>query len=716
MTRSIIALLFLALAFSQCSKKTVDSGMDTAKKMEKKVENNIHAWRSQAPSPAPAKSIELGKAATFDLANGLKVIVVENHKLPRVSYQLSLKTNAILEGDQAGYSSIAGDLLSTGTKTRSKADIDEAIDYIGGRFSTNAFSMYASSLTKHSDALLDVVSDVLYNPAFKQEEFDKIKKQNESGIADATTNPQRISSTVASAVNYGKNHPYGEVVTQASLDKITLQKCKEFYNSYYKPNNAYLVIVGDITPAAAKMQAEKYFGAWKKGEVPNPTFNKVMAPSERKVAVANKDGAVQSVIRVTYPIDLKPGDDDEIAASVMNSILGGGVFSGRLMQNLREDKAYTYGARSSLRSDSEVGVFTASASVRNEVTDSSVHEFLYELERLRDEPVDQADLDLTLSSMTGSFARSLESPQTIARFARNTIKYGLPDDYYSKYLQKLNAVTVADVQRVAKKYLRPDNANIVVVGSADDIAPSLKKFDANGVIDFYDAFGNKVERKMTPVNLGVSGEQIVKDYVKALGGDKLKSVKNMYTKYSMNAMGQSITTEMYQSAPNKMAMITSMAGNVMSEQKYDGMKGYVGGMGGSQIITEGESLDDLKSQAKMFPALEMLEKGYKIDIKGEETINDMEMYKLQVTDDKGEKSIQYYGKADKLLHKISVNKEGQQGQMMQIETVLDDYKSVDGIMVPYLMSITGAAPFPMDMKVEEVKINGEIPASTYMIK
>jgi zinc protease len=452
--KNIILAFSTIFIFSQCAKKTAE----TVQPVDK-------SWRKTAPAPAPARDIQLGTYTAFDLENGLKVIVVENHKLPRVSYQLSLNNDALIEGEKAGYTSFAGDLISKGTTTRSKAQIDETIDYIGASLSTSASGIFASSLKKHTDKLLDVMTDVLYNPTFPKDEFEKIRKRTASNLASAKTNPEAIAGNIRSIVNFGKNHPYGEVQTDETIKNITIEDCKTYYNTFFKPNNAYLVIVGDITPAEAKMQAEKFFTPWKKGDVPVVKYANPEYPAGRQVRFGNKDGAVQSVINISYPIDMKPGGDDVIKANLMNSILGGGIFSGRLMQNLREKKAFTYGARSNISTDKLIGNFNAFASVRNEVTDSAVTEFIYELDRIVKEPVSSADLSLAKNSMTGNFGRSLESPQTIANFALNTYRYNLPKDYYNNYLKNLEAVSINDVQEMAKKYIRPENCNIVVVGN-----------------------------------------------------------------------------------------------------------------------------------------------------------------------------------------------------------------------------------------------------------
>jgi predicted Zn-dependent peptidase len=243
---------------------------------------------------------------------------------------------------------------------------------------------------------------------------------------------------------------------------------------------SYLVIVGDISPEEAKTQAQKYFGTWAKGNVVGVKYKTPAEPSANQVAFVPVPGAVQSVIDVTYPIQLKPGTQEAITANVLNNILGGSGFQARLMQNLREDKAYTYGAYSSIDADEFVGSFSAGASVRNEVTDSSIVQFLYEMERMVNEPVADSTLSVVKNIMTGSFARSLERPQTIANFAYNIEKYGLPKDYYETYLQKLNAITAADVQALAKKIIRPKNCYITVVGNKE-IAEKLNVFAASGI-------------------------------------------------------------------------------------------------------------------------------------------------------------------------------------------------------------------------------------------
>lgn len=724
MNKNVLMLLvFAAMMFAQCSPKTTDAAMkDKDKAMDKvattakSAQDAAKSWRGKVPTAGPARKVELGTYSSFDLPNGLKVIVVENHKIPRVSYQISLNNDALVEGDMAGYVSMAGDLMSKGTTNRTKAQIDESIDFIGASLNTSSGGIFGSSLTKHQDKLLEVMADVLYNPVFPQEEFNKLKTQTLTGLASSKSDPNSMAGNVANIVNYGAGHPYGEVSTEETVNNITLDKVKSYYNTYFKPNNAFLIVVGDITPDDAMMKARKYFGNWKSGDIMMPKYSKPAMPTGTNVHFANKDGAVQSVIRVTYPIDYTPGNPDAIKARVMNNILGGGVFSGRLMQNLREDKAYTYGARSSLSSDPLIGNFNAFASVRNEVTDSSVHEFLYEMRKMTTDGVDAADLELAKNSMAGGFARSLESPQTIARFARNTYKYNLPADYYSTYLSRLAAVSEADFREMAKKYIRPENANIIVVGSKDDVAEKLKRFDSDGVIDYYDAFGNKLKNTNKALAANVTAEQVISDYIAAIGGEsKLRAVNTMHTLMKMSVMGQDATNEMWQKGNNKMKMTMAMGGNVMQETIYDGTKAVVSSMGQSQSITDPAQLAGIKDQALMFAQLDYATT-MDLELKGMEEVNGEQAYKIKVTNKAtGDKHTEYYSaKTNYLVKTVATQGEGEQVQTITSE--ISDYKAVDGIMIPYKVSLIGAAPFPLNMEATDIKVNTNIPDATFMVK
>jgi len=472
--------------------------------------------------------------------------------------------------------------------------------------------------------------------------------------------------------------------------------------------------VGDITTKEAKKLTKKYFNTWEKGDVPKASYSKPQPPAENTVAFANRDGAVQSVLAVSYPIEMQPGAPDAIKASVMNSVLGGGVFSGRLMQNLREDKAYTYGARSSLSSDKVVGRFTARTEVGNNVTDSALVEILYELNRMVEEPVDQETLDLVKNFMNGSFARSLESPRTIANFALNIERYNLPKDYYKTYLEKLAAVTTEDVTAMAKKYIRPENAWILAGGNKGEVAPKLARFSANNEVLFFDPYGRKVESSGAVLPEGMTAEKVVEGYIKAIGGaEKLKAVTDQKMKMSTEMQGMTIEMESVQKAPDKVLITVSMGGNVMQKQVFDGERGMATAMGQSTELT-GKQLDEMRLQAKMFPELDYANGEYQLELLEVEDLGGQPAYKLLVTNPAGTSVTEFYDVASGLKMRTITTQETQMGPMT-VSASYDDYRDVDGVKIPFaLKQQTG--PQTMDMKVVTVELNSGVSDDVFKVE
>lgn len=665
-------------------------------------------FRKTAPKAGPAPKIELGTYEQFELKNGLKVITVENNKIPRVSFQLFIDVPPLKEGEKAGTADLAGQLLSRGTSSKSKAAIDESVDFLGATLNTSASGIFAASLTKHQDKLLAIMADVLMNPSFPKEEFEKLKTQTISNLAAAKDDPNAISGNVANVLRYGKDHPYGELVTEKSVEKITLEACQAYYNTYFKPNISYLVVVGDIKAKAAKEIAEKYFGKWEKGVVTKPAVPSVIMPTETTVDFVGKTGAVQSIIALTYPVELKPGSDDAIKARVMNTLFGG-YFRSRLNNNIREDKGYSYGVRSSLSSDRHIGYFSAGGAVRNEVTDSSITEFLKEMKALNVEKVPADELTLVKNVLSGSFARQLESPQTVARFALNTALYNLPKDYYSTYLEKISAVTADDILAMAKKYLNPDKAHILVVGNKDEVAEKLKPFAASGKVNFYDYYGNE-EEAMAATPEGIDAATVIDNYIKAIGGkDKLTTVKDMSTKMEASMQGMTLELNTMQKE-GKFALTVGMGGMVMQEQKYDGEKGVNIAQGNKQMV-EGNDLENLKLQAMLFPELSYADLGCKLELKGIEAVENKKAYKLIVELPTGKKTTEFYDVETGYKIRTVAEEAG-----TSIITDISDYAEVEGIKAPQTIKLSGMMPVPMIFKMADIAINKGIEDSVFTIE
>ena len=664
--------------------------------------------RSKMPEPGPAPIIELGETQSFTLDNGMKVFVVENHKLPRVAFSLQLNIDPILEGDKAGAADMAGTLMSKGTKTRTKEDLNFAVDYIGASFFTSASSVYGASLKKHQTKLLEIMSDVVKNSDLKAEELEILRTQSISGKQTEKDDPDAIATNVRRVLLYGKGHPYGELTTEVTLKNITLADVKAYYDTYVKPNVAYMAVVGDIDVKEAKILMKKYFGDWKKGDVPTHTYEKPKSPISTQVVLVNKPGAVQSVISVFNTIDLKPGSENAIKANITNGILGGGFVS-KLNLNLREAHSYTYGARSGINSDKLVGNFNASAKVRNEVTDSALVEMMKELMNMRNGNVTAEELKTIKNYRTGTFAIALENPQTKARFAINTEKYNLSKDYYANYLKNVAAVTLDDVNMVSKKFVKPMNGYILVVGNKEEIEEKVKSISPTGKIMFLDDQGEvaKVTLKKAPKGLTVN--DVIDKNIEAMGGMKtLSKVKAIKTEMSTSIQGMSLSITVTNAAPNKQVMEMGMNGSVVQKTIFNGEEGISTGMRGKSVY-DAKKIAEAKVGNAMFPELNFFKEGYKTELLGIDTKMDEEVYVVKTVNPVGGIKTGYYSVKNYLL---LVTEETSETGIE--ESFYKDYKEVKGIMIPHSI-LRNMGPQKMEIKIEKVLINPKLDKSTFDI-
>lgn len=668
--------------------------------------------RSVRPEAGPAPELDFGKYKVYEMKNGLKLIVVEDHKLPRVRINLLVDRDPIVEGEKAGYVSIAGEMLRQGTTNRPKDQLDEEVDFIGASLNTSSVSVNASGLSKYTEKLIEMVADVALNPAFPQEEFEKLKKQTISGIESEKDDPDAIARNVFNAMVYGLDHPYGEFPTLETVENIELEDCKTYYKNYWVPNDVYIAIVGDIKPKDAKKLVKKYFADWEMGNVPQNVFEKPEPASGVEVSFVNRESAVQSVVTIGNVIELKPGSPDEVKLRLANQILGGGSM-GRLFQNIREDKAYTYGAYSSYEDDRLIGQFSASASVRNEVTDSAVIEFYKEFERLRNEPVSAEELDGAKNSIIGSFGRALENPSTVAQFALDIERYDLPEDYYETYLTKLQAITPEEVMAVAQKYIDTKNTHLVVVGKASDVAEKLKLI---GNLAYYDVEANETGEPTMPVPEGITADSVVNTYIRAIGGkENLKKVKDITMKMEAQITGapMAINATIVRKKPDmyKMEMVAEGMGTLMS-QIYNGKKGKMSGMQGTQEL-EGEELKDMAQEARFNKELAYTTDEYEIELIKIADVNDEKAYVMEVSDTAGNIHTEYYSVETGLKLKTESTEDTPQGPITSSQT-FGDYREVNGVKYPYIMKIE-AGPQKINMTVTEIKVNSGVKDSEFKI-
>ncbi|APS38362.1 MULTISPECIES: M16 family metallopeptidase [Salegentibacter] len=661
--------------------------------------------RSKQPEPGPAPKINLGQPDEFTLDNGLKVLVVENHKLPRVSASLIIDNKPHAE-EKPATAALVSSLLGTGTENMSKDDFNEEIDFLGANVNFGSESVYASSLSKFFPRVMELMAEGALKPKFTPEEFEAEKNKQIESLKSINKDVGSIASRVSAALAYGANHPYGEFATVENTEKVSLEDVKGFYNNYFKPANAYLVIVGDVKTSEVKKLAKKNFGDWKAGAPKEQDLPKVANVNETQINLVDMPNAVQSELRLQNTIDLKMADEDYFPVLVANQILGGS-FGSYLNMNLREDKGYTYGARTSTGADKYASRFVAQASVRNAVTDSAIVESLKEIKRIRTEPVDAEMLENAKSKFAGDFVLRLEQPSTIANYALNIKTNDLSDDFYETFLEKINAVTADDIQRVANKYYQTDNMRIVVAGKASEIAENLEKVEFNGKtipVKYYNKLGEEVEKPQAKkVDASVTVEKVYENYIEAVGGrDAVEEVESVVMKAEASVQGMALNLTMKRTMDGKLNQEVSVGGNVMSKQIFDGEAGFVMAQG-QKIPYNEDQIKTAKIDANPFPELKVGD----ATLEGIETVEGVDAYVVALSD-----NYKAYYNVDSGLKMQTVQTVSQAGQTMSIPTGYSDYQEVEGVKFPFKMT-QAAGPQTFEFDVTEILVNEGVSAEDF---
>jgi predicted Zn-dependent peptidase len=451
--------------------------------------------KNLAPVNNDVLRVTLPRATEATLSNGLTVLILEDHRLPQVSITYNVTgAGALFEPqDMPGLASITAQMLEEGTKTRNSLQIAEQTEVLGASVSASAgygsavASVSASGLTDNFDAWFALANDILLNPSFPKDELDKLKVRLKTSLRQQRTSANFLSNERFSKAVYG-NHPGGTVTTTAeTIDKLTPEILAKWHRERFVPQNSILGLAGDVKPSEIVPKLEKLLGVWKKTDFKEVLPQNPKAVPTKKVLLVDRPGSVQtSIVIGNIAIDRK--DPDYFPLYVANYVLGGGP-TGRLFLNLREEKGYTYGAYSGLTALKYPGPWRASADVRTEVTEGAMTEFFNEINRMRNQRVPENELEETKHAIVASFALSLESPSQLLNYAITRKLYGFSDDYWDTYPAKILAITAADVQRMAQKYIDPANLQVVAVGDAGKIKPIMEKY---GPVEVYDVEGKKL--------------------------------------------------------------------------------------------------------------------------------------------------------------------------------------------------------------------------------
>ena len=660
--------------------------------------------RSIVPESGPTPEIFFGKPQTFMLDNGLTVMVVENNKLPRASASLSFDNPLIFEGEIAGVSSILAEMIGNGTQSISKEDFIEEVDFMGASLNVTGSGAFAGSLKRYFPRVLELMSQAVLEPLFTQEEFDNQKNLIKESLKTSEKDVSTAANRVQNFITYGASHPNGEFISQASLDKASFNDAIDFYNNFSSPNNAYLVILGDIEFENIKLMVTDLFSSWESKEVVTSSFPEPKNPDETEVFFVDMPNGVQSVVTVINSIDFNKKKPDYFSALVATRILGGGG-AGRLFNNLREDKGWTYGSYSSISESYKTkGLVLAQAQVKNEVTDSAAVELLIELDKMRNKLVTDEELMSTKAKYTGNFVMSLENPATIAGFARNIITQDLPEDYYNSFLENINNVTKEDVQNAAQTYFSPNKTRIFITGKGSEILEKIEGIEYNGkklTVRYFDQYGSETPRPDYSVSNDISAEGVINNYIKSIGGaEKLNSISSVEVKATANLQGTVLEMYSLKSNQNQSLMTMTAMGMTLVKSVFNKYQGY-NEVNGQRIPLTDEELEQAIINSALFSELNF---DFEIvELVGTSIVNDEKAYEIKVTDNK---SVFYSAETGLKLKEFESQEV--EGNLITSEVFYNEYEEVDGILMPKeINQVSASIPVPggITFKSTSIKLN-----------
>ncbi len=651
------------------------------------------------PKPGPAPTINIKKPVSFTMPNGLKVLVVEDHKLPRVSFNLSIDNAPYAEGDKKGVDELTGSLIGNGSMKIAKDAFNEEIDFLGADINFSTSGAYASGLSKYSKRILELMADGALNPNFTQEEFDKEKDKLIEGLKTQEKSVPVVAGRVENVLVYGKDHPAGEYLSEKTINNVSLADVKAHYGTYFVPEHAYLVVIGDVKFKDTKKMVEKLFGSWVKASAPNISYTAPKNVQYTQINFVDMPNAVQSEISLVNSVNLKLSDPDYFPVIVANQVLGGD-FNSYLNMNLREAHGWTYGARSSIGVNKyTASKFKANSQVRNMVTDSAVVEFIKEIKRIRTEKVTDEALNNVKAGYVGRFVMQVEKPQTIARYALNIETEGLTADFYENYIKNIQAVTADDVMRVMNKYVLADNIRILVTGKGTDVIPGLEKLKIP--IFYFDKFGNPTEKpKMKkPAPAGVTVKTVLDAYIAAIGGAKAVAAVKTISSVGSGSIPQAPAPLKYttkKDVKGQSSLKIEMEGmGELTKQIINTKGGYSVNQGQRKDLTA-EEFADKKASATTFEELLLAQK-IDLVLDGIEPINGSDAYAIK----NGKSTLYYDVKTGLKLAETKLVEKGD--KKMTVSTNYSDYRDVKGVKVPFEIIINQG--MELDFKMSEVKIN-----------
>ncbi len=681
--------------------------------------------RATPPGPGPAKEIHFPAFQEKTLANGLRVVVIEEHKDPLVSLRLVVKGGRSYEPEgKSGLAEATASLLTKGTAKRSAQQIAEAVDFVGANLNANAglesgFAT-ASVTSDQLDLGFDLLADIVLHPTFPADEIDRWRRQTLSGLQIQLKSAPYLAGRAVERLVFG-DHPYGRPSTGTpdSVRGLTRDDFAAYHKSHYIPNGAFLAVVGDVKPADAFARAERAFGAWAKGA--ELSLSQVTPPryERNRIVVIDKPDAVQTEIRLAQTA-ITHRDPDLYVAEVYSSVTGGSP-SARLYEEIRKKRGLSYGAQSFFVEPTQTGFFEASTFTKTETSAEALKVALDVLRDLQKEPVPAAELEPAKTYITGAFPLEIETADGIADKVLEAMKYGYGREFLESYNQKISAVTAADVQRFAKERIHPERMSIALVGNASAFIEPLKKtfpdVEVIPVADF-DPMRNDLRRPKAAQAAPTAGspadtkaQDLLRQAQAALGGKAFVEQKTQITKGSATMTPPGApqplaipTLVSYRRFPDaeRTEMTTAMGSMVRA---FDGTNGWM--QMGPQTV---DATDQMKD--RQYFGFDLLRRagqpGFSARSLPDEPVGGKPARVVDLVDAQGHATRFFLDPATNQVVKVSFESGGQ-----KLEALYSDYRDVNGVKVPFKTEVTQDGAPIMKVELTEAQVNPPVDAELF---
>ncbi len=650
------------------------------------VNNSFAVEPLPKPEPKPAKDFVFPEYKTIVLSNGIKVFLISDKEQPVIELRMLLAGGSNLDGTKIGLADITTGLMTKGAGKRNALDIAKTLDGIGASVNVSAGQDYivasGSSLKKHFNTMFEVFADVVLNPKFPKDEFDKLIEQSIAGVKMRKSNSGQLSRLLGAIAVYGKDHPYGKVSTEQSLKSITVDDCKKYYQSTFMPNNLTMAVIGDFDEKELIKALEGKFKNWKLGSKPNMDLPDPK-PLPKGVYFIPRTGSKQSSVTITA-LTVPRNHSDNLALRLTSAVLGGG-FGSKLFRTLREKYSFTYSPFASHTSNKFGNRFIAGSEVKLDKTDSSIAVILEQVKSLYDpDGTTEEELNRIKNNVIGNYQMAFESSDFVASLIQNSEFYGESMDVVKTYTTRMKNLTTFDIAKVSEKYLRTDKLYITVV-SNPDIKDELKKW--GNVYEYtLDLESEEDIARATPVN--ITAEELIKKYTNAMGGaEKINAVTTMKVEArgKFKVQGQSFDAKAVQLTKFPDREYRSITTPVFQQESWcNGTKAWAK-QGAETIELTGADFDDAKKNVKseLFELTRAIENKYKLELIGEKD----GLIKMKVTNSDGDKSTYYFDKANFLIKKIEATQDSPQGPI-EVVSVYSQYESINGINYPLRVEVS----------------------------